>query len=135
MQSQYHALILKTLKGEAKSYLREQMRRAQWEINFTEMSDWERNRLSSMDEYDSDHHQFETCGYTVPVHDDLLAIALKTLPEGKRNIVLLSYFLNMSDEEISSLFHVARSTVFRRRKAALDEIKSYLSRHANGYFP
>src|SRR5699024_1872723 len=57
--------------------------------------------------------------------------ALETLSERKRNIVLLSYFLDMSDEEIGQLLNVVRTTVFRHRKAALAKIKQYMEGKAD----
>ncbi|WP_442346039.1 sigma factor-like helix-turn-helix DNA-binding protein [Gemmiger formicilis] len=39
-------------------------------------------------------------GFDVLVKNELLAEALNALPERKRDIILLSYFLDMSDAEI-----------------------------------
>ena len=70
-------------------------------------------------------------GYDVFVRNALLGEALETLSERKRNIVLLSYFLDMSDAEIGQLLNVVRSTVFRHRKAALVKIKQYMEGKAD----
>ena len=61
----------------------------------------------------------------------LLAEALNALPERKRDIILLSYFLDMSDAEIGELLNVVRTTVFRHRKSALAKIKQYLEGKAD----
>lgn len=53
------------------------------------------------------------------------------LPERKRDIILLSYFLDMSDAEIAELLNVVRTTVFRHRKSALAKIKQYLEGKAD----
>ena len=55
-------------------------------------------------------------GFDVLVKNELLAEVLNALPERKRDIVLLSYFLDMSDAEIGELLNVVRTTVFRHRK-------------------
>ena len=52
-------------------------------------------------------------GFDVLVKNELLAEALNALPERKRDIILLSYFLDMSDAEIGELLNVVRTTVFR----------------------
>ena len=57
--------------------------------------------------------------------------ALNALPERKRDIILLSYFLDMSDAEIAELLNVVRTTVFRHRKSALAKIKQYLEGKAD----
>ena len=45
-------------------------------------------------------------GFDVLVKNELLAEALNALPERKRDIILLSYFLDMSDAEIGELLNV-----------------------------
>ena len=65
----------------------------------------------------------QVSGFDVLVKNELLAEALNALPERKRDIVLLSYFLDMSDAEIGELLNVVRTTVFRHRKSALAKIK------------
>ena len=73
-------------------------------------------QLYTLDEYESDYYRFEVSGYDVLVKNELLGEALQALPEKKRDIILLSYFLEMSDEEIGELLNVVRSTIFRHRK-------------------
>lgn len=47
-------------------------------------------------------------GQKVFVVGDLLAEALSQLPEDKRDVILLSYFLGMTDREISEQLNVVR---------------------------
>ncbi len=123
IQHQYDALAKKVLKGEARSCYRELSKRAALEINFSEMSEAELSQLYTLDEYESDYYHFEVSGYDVLVKNELLGEAL---PGKKRDIILLSYFLEMSDEEIGGLLNVVRSTIFRHRKTALKKIKLYM---------
>lgn len=44
---------------------------------------------------------FDVVGKPIVVTGDLLAEAIAKLPEDKRNIILLTYFLGMNDVEIS----------------------------------
>ena len=53
-----------------------------------------------------DEHVFEVQGLPVVVTGDLLADALAQLPEDKRDVILLSYFLGMTDREISEKLNV-----------------------------
>lgn len=131
IQHQYDALAKKTLKGEAKNYLIELAKRATREVCFSELCESELNRLYVLDEYESDFIRFQVSGYDVFVRNALLGEALETLSERKRNIVLLSYFLDMSDAKIGQLLNVVRSTVFRHRKAALVKIKQYMEGKAD----
>ena len=84
-----------------------------------------------MDEYNSDYLCFQVSGFDITVKDELLVKALNVLTERKRSIILLSYFLDMSDAAISELLNVIRSTVFRHRKTALVKIKQYLEEKAD----
>ena len=131
IQHQYDALAKKTLVGEAKSHRRTLAKRAAREVPFSDLSESELAQLFTTDEYKSDYFRFQVSGFDVLVKNELLAEALNALPERKRDIILLSYFLDMSDAEIAELLNVVRTTVFRHRKSALAKIKQYLEGKAD----
>ena len=79
-------------------------------------------KLAVWDEYESDYIVFDVCGIEIRVLDDELADALKVLSEKDRNIVLMYFFLGMSDAEIGDKMKIDRSTSFRIRKSSLDKI-------------
>ena len=60
----------------------------------------------------------------------LLAEALRSLPEEKRDAVLHYYFFDMSDVEIGKLRDVPRSTVQYRRTSSFELLKRYLEERA-----
>lgn len=96
IQHQYDALAKKTLVGEAKSHRRTLAKRAAREVTFSDLSESELAQLFTTDEYESDYFRFQVSGFDVLVKNELLAEALNALPERKRDIILLSYFLDMS---------------------------------------
>ena len=49
-----------------------------------------------------------------------------SLPERKRNNLLMFYFLDMSDTEIAELQHISRAGVFKNRQVALHNMKKIL---------
>ena len=55
--------------------------------------------------------------------NEKLADALSALPDSKRDIVLLAYFLDMTDQEIADKLNLVRSTVQYRRASSLKEMK------------
>ena len=59
---------------------------------------------------------FTVRGKTVIVESEQLAAALSRLPEKRREVLLLWYYLGYSDEEIGKMCGISRSAVFRRRK-------------------
>ena len=126
IQHQYDALIKKCLKGETKNHLIELARRAAREMCFSDLSENELSKFFVTDTHKSDYFNFEVGGYDIIVKNDLLGEALGALPDKKRKIILMSYFLDMSDDEIGMLLNVVRSTVFRHRKSALVKIKQYM---------
>ena len=84
----------KTLVGEAKSHRRTLAKRAAREVTFSDLSESELAQLFTTDAYESDYFRFQVSGFDVLVKNELLAEALNALPERKRDIILLSYFLD-----------------------------------------
>ena len=76
-----------------------------------------------MDEYPSDSTYFDVLDYQIAVKDGRLAEALAALPSKKRDVILLSYFLDMTDTEIAEKLEVVGSTIHRRRTSSLEELK------------
>ncbi len=77
----------------------------------------------NIDKYPSEYTAFNVLGMKVQITDEQLSKVLKELPEKKRNIILLSYFMDMSDLEIGKLMNLVRSTIYRHRTSALKKIK------------
>lgn len=96
------------------------------------MSNKEIDKLSVYDTYFTDTHILSVLNCDVIVNDDNIAQALKNLPEHKRDIILLSYFLDMSDREIADRLNMVRSTVQYRRKSILKELKKFMEGKHNG---
>ena len=115
IQAQFDCLTKKVIKRAAMKYNRDISRRLKHEVPFSEISDLELNKAGVYDKYSSDYTAFNVLGMEVQVSDDQLSKALKCLPERKRNIILLSYFMDMSDAEIGELMNVVRTTVYRHR--------------------
>ena len=60
------------------------------------------------------------------VTDCVIAEALESLPERKRDIILLSYFLELSDREIGDKLNMLRSTVQYQRASTLQQLKKFM---------
>lgn len=119
-------LTKKVIKRAAMKYNRDISRRLKHEVPFSEISDLELNKAGVYDKYSSDYTAFNVLGMEVQVSDDQLSKALKCLPERKRNIILLSYFMDMSDAEIGELMNVVRTTVYRHRTSTLEELRKMM---------
>ena len=54
------------------------------------------------------------------------------MPSKKRDVILLSYFLDMKDTEIAEKLKVVGSTIHRRRTSSLEELKLRLEVKEDG---
>ena len=120
------------MREESRNYKKQLVRRAEKEINLSELSETELSQLYVMDEYPSDSMFFDVLDYCVAVKDDRLAKALAALPNKKRDVILLSYFLDMSDTEIAEKLKVVGSTIHRRRTSSLKELRQRLGVKEDG---
>ncbi len=126
VRHQFDSLCKKVLRDGCRDYLRQISRQAEKEINFSGLSEAELAQLYVMDEYPSDSTFFDVLDYRIAVKDDRLAKALAALPSKKRDVVLLSYFLDMTDKEIAEKLNVVGATIHRRRTSSLKELKTRL---------
>ncbi len=110
--------------------LRRKKRRAMVEISLSEIEDraeaaYEQEYLGlSVRETAAD--TFEVGGMEIPIEDENLAKALRSLPPQKRSIVLLALFLGKTDKEIGQDLSLPRTTVRDRRHEALKRLREML---------
>ena len=126
VQRQFDCFCKKVLREEARDYIRSLKRRSEKEAVFSDLSNAQLSRLAQLDDYPSASTSFFVQGQTVFVRDDRLAEAISKLAPDRQEIILLSYFLNMSDQEIAKRLTMARSTVQYKRANALKDIKKKL---------
>ena len=65
------------------------------------------------------------------VKDTLIVEALQVLPKRKRNVILRSYFLEMSDEDIIREMNLVRSTVHEHRTHSLEILRKIMEGKAD----
>lgn len=75
---------------------------------------------------------FRVMGIEIAVKNFFLGAALDELEENRRDIVLLAYCLEMTDQEIAEYLHSIRRTVTYRRSVALKQLKKLLGEYING---
>lgn len=97
-------------------------KKQQFEVSLDYLREFDFEPATATDEYFVKYDvptAFTICGKTVIVESEQLAAALLRLPEKRREVLFLWYYLGYSDEEIGKMCGISRSTVFRRRKIAL----------------
>ena len=128
IRHQFDRLCQMALKGEAVNYYKHMDYRRKHEVTFSELSEKELSKLFTMDEYGTEYHHFEVHGYDIEVKNTLIAEALKELTERKRNVILLSYFMEMTDREIARELDTVHQNVSKRRARILKLMRDYLEK-------
>lgn len=106
----------------------EKAKRASKEVSLSTLTDTELYKLYA-ESREPNYHltqeyvSFSINGITIPVHDPEMGQALSYLPPKLRNVLLLSYFLNMSDPQIAAQLRISKSAAQRRRTTALQRLK------------
>lgn len=127
----FDSFCKKILKHEARDYYKHLQYRREHEISISELSGEELEQFAVWDRYFEDTYLFEVKGFEIAVADELLAEALKSLPQDRLDIILLSYFLGMSDPEIAEHLNLVRRTVAYRRISSLQILKKYMEENAD----
>ena len=126
IQHSFDAYCKSVLKRTARECYGEIKRRGEREIAFSALSARELAALAVEDEYFKDAYIFCVLGESVGVTDCDLAGALTALPADRREIVLMSYFFDMTDREIAERLNMARRTVAHKRTSTLKALKKYM---------
>ena len=128
VQNQCGGFCNRVFKNEVNRIMNEYARQRDREKSLDALTPDELTQSASYDKYFQDEYVFEVLGRKIIVVGDLLAEALAQLPESKRDVILLSYFLGMTDIEISQRLNAVRSTISKRRNSILKELREYLEK-------
>ena len=118
----------KVLKNESRSIHAIYARQRKRETSLTELSREELLQLSAEDKYFNNIHIFKVMDKEIVVVGNMLAKALAQLPPEKLNVILLSYFMNMTDAEIGLAVNAIQQTVNKRRKSTLKLLRDYFEK-------
>ena len=94
------------------------LRQRKREVNFSEILQKDLETLYCCDDYDMAEN-FTVMGRQVPVRDEWICKALKKLPIKKREIILMLYFLDMTEKEIAACLKLVQSTVHYHKDDSL----------------
>lgn len=105
---------------------REYARQRERETALDTLSPEELEEVSYEDQYFSGEHIFVINGFSVVVVGDALATAISRLSPINQEVILKSYFLGMTDREISEQVGVCRQSITKRRNGALKRLRGLL---------
>lgn len=85
-----------------------------------------------MDYYALEQTTFRVLDTTIKIADERLSRALEDLSQERREVILLSYLLDMKDREIAEQLGLSLSTVQYRRSSTLEKLRKIMEGFKNG---
>ena len=128
---EFNAYCKRTLRNELIDACRERKSRKRHEVSFADLTPQEEKQLYTVDRYFVNEDEEAFCAGGLKITAKLLAEALHSLPDEKRQAVLLYYFFDMTDVEIAELMKVPRSTAQYRRTRSFELLNRYLAERAD----
>lgn len=128
VQNQFGGFCVKVLKNETRNIQKEFAYIRENEKSFNDLSSAELAQLTVNDNYFEESRYFNVLGNEIVVADAILADVISKLPDKKRDVILLSYFLEMSDTDISKVLNTLRQTISKRRASTLRQLKIMLEK-------
>ena len=132
VEVQLIGFCIRVIENEARNIHREINLRRRKEKTFSDLTESEMNQLSTTDTYFLNEQTFwivtkENEIIKVVVVNSDLYDAMKRLPQDKLNIILHSYFLGKTDQQIADEVKAVQSTVCRRRQKILQLLKELIA--------
>ena len=126
IEYQFDSFCKKVLREESRSIKRKIQREENLYSNA--IANLNREDLFVYEKYPSDFHQFNVERHLIEIENDQLARALKTLSGKKQNIILLAYFLDMTDREIANNLQIPKSSIQFYRQKSLNLLKQKMEK-------
>ncbi len=125
-QHSFDTFCKTVLRNEVRNDQKARRRKRKRETPISDLTAREQSGLAAPDTYPHKETRFQAAGYSVTVRHEELAGALASLPQDKRDVVLLHYFLGMTDKQIGEKLNIVRRTVSYKRTISLQEMKQLL---------
>lgn len=125
VRRKFTTYCVKVIEGEIKNYFIELEKLQEREVNFSDLLPEEWNQMCWYDDVlESDF--FQVMDMEIPVRNDDISRALKKLPERKRIIILMAYFLEMTEKEIAECLNLVQSTVHYHKADSLRLLRKWM---------
>ena len=123
---QFDAYCKRVLQNEKIDYYRQKQYRMKHEVFISDLEEgFSEKYLVTNDTY-MFGDIFTVLGHEIEVYDECLAKALHRLPEKKRTVILMSFYLGMSDADIGRILGRAGSSIHTRRVSALSMLRKLM---------
>lgn len=115
-----------TIRNESANAHKEIALRAEKEISLSCLSNDDLQAFHTLDNYHPYCKTFQARGNIIHVYDPTLGKLLQYISPQRREVILLYYFLGLTDSEIGRLLHIDHKTVNYRRSTALRRLRELL---------
>ena len=132
VRHEFDRLCRMVLRGEAIDYDNHISWLSKHETSLSWLSESPEGQLGVLDEYPCERFCFQVQGYSILIRSKTLANALARLSNENRDIVLLSYFLDMTDQEIADKLGMVRRTVNYKHTQSLKKLRNELEVDSGG---
>ncbi|HFL2546740.1 TPA: RNA polymerase sigma factor [Clostridioides difficile] len=129
IEHQFDSFCKTVLRNYARDIYDENKRRNDYLVSLESLSLAELSKLSILDDYDSNYICMVSYDYNIRIEDVLMAQAIGKLTKRKQDIILLSFFLNMTNADIATLMDLAENTIHYLKTNALKELKELMEEH------
>ena len=123
LSMKFDSYCRKVVKNHGCTMIRNEKRQQDRTIDCIAFDEKILNTLYIEDQYNIFASKINLPHISVLIDDDDLYSTLKRLPRKRLEILLLSYFMDMSDNEIGKVMKLAKSTVQHNRVKALGFLK------------
>lgn len=124
LEQSLDSFIKTVARNKSIDILREYARQADRETPLSDLSPSEIGKCASVtDSYCLYSKPYKVCNYVIQVSDPVIGEALQYLTPQRREVILLYYFLELTDVEIGRLLHIDNTTAQYRRRSALKQLK------------
>jgi RNA polymerase sigma factor (sigma-70 family) len=126
IEKQFDHFCKLVLSNESKDIKRHCVYQIQNEKCFCELTPDEEKQLYVEDKYAIFDMEMPVLNFIVHIHNELLYEAILALAEQKRNILILHYWLDMTDQQIAEELHLPRSTVNCVRTSSIKKLRKLM---------
>lgn len=135
IQHKFSGYCYSILKNEAIDCFREIERRKKHEALFSELTQSELNQMYVLDNYDLAHCEKNSCfkvmDMDIEVSSTRIAKALAALKEKNRFVILMAYFLDMTESEIARCLNLKQSTIHYHKAQSLKKLKEIMEKNGD----
>lgn len=125
-EKSFDCFCRRVLKNERIDIYRKEKYRNEHEVSISDENFYIIKNLLDKDVYDIFRNVIEVCGFKFFIADEAIFSALSKLSYKARSVILLSYWIKLTDIEIGRRLGLPRSTVWSIRNSAIKKLHTMI---------